>query len=173
MYWRFRTSERNHFNVCSNIRNPFYAAPFLGSRVVSCADLTAEYADQSSRHRQGAASSDLRRSGRAYLVHARGQQTMVPPSSLVFSQEVACLILYCARRTKAGSSGLSRLSGLSGWSDLKFIKKNQKDQPTRQTNPGALREHRRHSVQSHVYPIHPYRGVAKAALYCAHRTSTF
>jgi hypothetical protein len=41
------------------------------------------------------------------------------------------------------SSGLSRLSG---WSDRKFIQKNQtdqKDQPTRQTNPGALREHRR------------------------------
>ena len=58
------------------------------------------------------------------------------------------MIFHCARPTKAGSSGLSRLSGLSGWSDLKFIKKNQtdqKDQPTRQTNPGALREHRRSS----------------------------
>jgi hypothetical protein len=46
---------------------------------------------------------------------------------------------------KAGSSGLSRLSG---WSDRKFIQKNQidqKNQPTRQTNPGALREHRRSS----------------------------
>ncbi|MCG3775197.1 MAG: Glutathionyl-hydroquinone reductase YqjG [Nitrospira sp.] len=44
---------------------------------------------------------------------------------------------------KAGPSGLSRLSG---WSDLKFIQKNQKDQPTRQTNPGTLREHGRSSV---------------------------
>ena len=59
------------------------------------------------------------------------------------------LILECAHRTKAGSSGLSRLSG---WSDRKFIQKNQtdqKDQPTRQTNPGALREHRDRSS----YPI--------------------
>ena len=59
------------------------------------------------------------------------------------------MVSHCARPTKAGSSGLSRLSGWSGWSDRKFIKKNQtdqKDQPTRQTNPGALREHRRSSV---------------------------
>ena len=77
---------------------------------------------------------------------------------------------YCARPMKTGSSSLSRLSSLSGCSDRKFIQKNQTDQPTRQTNPGAFREHRGHSVQAHVYPIHPHRGVAKAALYCAHRT---
>ena len=60
----------------------------------------------------------------------------------------------CACPTKAGSSGLFRLSGLSGWSDRKFIQKNQtdqKDQPTRQTNPGALHEHRRPpSLPSHA-----------------------
>ena len=54
----------------------------------------------------------------------------------------------CARqaertRREAGSSGLSRLSGLSGWSDRKLTQMNQIDQPTRQTNPGALRERRR------------------------------
>ena len=68
------------------------------------------------------------------------------------------MVSHCVCPTRAGSSGLSRLSGLSGWSDRKFIKKNQtdqKDQPTRQTNPGALREHRRDSVQAHVLPHSP------------------
>jgi hypothetical protein len=84
------------------------------------------------------------------------------PACLCFKhllRGVAEAVLYCAHsffdarrarqagraRREAGSSGLSRLSG---WSDRKFIQKNQTDQinqPTRQTNPGALRKHRRSS----------------------------
>jgi len=73
---------------------------------------------------------------------------------------------------KAGSSGLSRLSG---WSDRKFIQKNQtdqKDQPTRQTNPGALREHRKpSSLSSHTSPklarVLPPRNGTRAGLTAA------
>ena len=73
---------------------------------------------------------------------------LIVPSKLarpIFGDE-GCLIFHCTRPTKAGLSRLSGWSGWSGWSDRKFIKKNQtdqKDQPTRQTNPGALREHRK------------------------------
>jgi hypothetical protein len=97
-----------------------------------------------------------------------------------FISRVAWSILDCARPPRAGSSGLSRLSSLSSWSDLKFIQKrqtDQKDQPTRQTNSGALREHRRSSgsVQSSASstPI-PYfiSRVAWSILDCARRTST-
>ena len=42
------------------------------------------------------------RNGEAYLVRAHIQRIMIPPSLLacLFFQEVAWLILYCARRTK-------------------------------------------------------------------------
>ena len=50
--------------------------------------------------RKHAASSDLRWSRQCLSLRAHVQRIMIPPSLLVISQEVAWLILECARRTR-------------------------------------------------------------------------
>ena len=135
--------------------------------------------------RPGTTGKDISPSPRRETLHHRTIYMLLPSLLASHHGRVVCLISHCARPTKADPSGLSRLSG---WSDWKFIQKNQtdqKDQPTRQTNPGALREHRRSTdhppltLQARSQPLPKGRAresstarVERAHSYCARSAST-